>query len=367
MSSIGIIGLPNVGKSTLFSALTKKQVDISNYPFCTIEPNIGIIPVPDERLKKIAKIRNSQKLVEATIKFIDIAGLVKGAHQGEGLGNQFLSHIREVDAILHIIRVFKNEKITHVHNKIDPINDIEIINSELIFKDLETIEKKLQKLEKEAKSGDKKIISQKELLENLKDVLSQGNLIQTFIQNLKESNKERYKNLLKELSLLTEKPIIYVLNQRFEKLKETENLINEIAKKFNIDKENIITLDIKLEKELMDLPPNEQIKYKEELNIKDSAIEKIIKKSYQILNLITFFTSNEKETRAWTILKNKKAPEAGAKVHTDFKNKFIKAEVINWKKLINANSWANAKEKGLIRTEGKDYIIQDGDVVLFKI
>lgn len=367
MFSIGIVGLPNVGKSTLFSALTKRQVDISNYPFCTIEPNIGIISVPDDRLEKLAQFSKSEKSIPAAIKFYDIAGLVKGAAQGEGLGNQFLANIRKVDAILQVVRAFDDKTITHVHNKIDPQNDIEIINWELILKDLETVEKRLEKITKEAKSGKKEFILQKELLENLKNNLEKSVSAKTFLDNLQTNIKEKYEKLIQELCLLTIKPIIYVINQRFEKIQNSNELIDQLNKKIGIPKNQIIILDIKLEKELIDMPQNEQEDYKKELNIEKLAIEVIIKKSYEILNLITFFSTGKSETRAWTIKRGTKAPQAGAVIHTDFENKFIKAEVINWKTLINASSWINAKEKGLLRNEGKEYIVKDGDVIVFKI
>lgn len=367
MFSIGIIGLPNVGKSTLFAALTKKQVDISNYPFCTIEPNVGIISVPDDRLDKLEKFSRSQKVVPAAIKFFDIAGLVKGAHKGEGLGNQFLSNIREVDAIVHVVRVFEDQNIIHVHNKIDPINDIEIVHWELILKDLETVGKRLEKAIKNIKSGSKDSLLEKELLENLKMNLEKGILAIKFLDNLNESQKEKYAALFKELSLLTAKPIIYALNQKFEHIKESGNLINSLALKFGISKNQIIFLDIKLEKEIIDLSQDEQKSYKEGLGIEKLTLDLLIQKSYEILNLITFFTTGEDETRAWTIENGSNAPQAGAKIHSDFENKFIRAEVINWQTLIKSASWSNAREKGLIRSEGKEYVVKDGDVIVFKI
>ena len=332
--SIGIVGLPNVGKSTLFKILTKQEVNIANYPFATIDPNIGIVPVPDKRLQKLAKLSNSKKIIPAVVKFYDIAGLVKGANKGEGLGNQFLSHIREVDAIVEVVRCFKSSEIIHVENKVDPIGDIETINTELILKDLETIEKRLAKLEAEARS-DKKKVKDFELLKKIKTGLDKG----IMVVNQKEILADFKKSVLfKELSLLTAKPQIYLLNGSESDVSE------ELKNKIKSLKADYLTINL--------------------LDIEN--IDELIKRAYQILNLISFLTTGEDETRAWTIERGTKAPQAAGVIHTDFENKFIRAEVINWQKLLEAGGWNQAKQKGLIRLEGKDYVVQDGDVVVIR-
>ena len=354
--SIGIIGLPNVGKSTLFKALTKKEIDISNYPFCTIEPNTGIVSVPDKRLKKLADFFHSKKTIPAVIKFVDIAGLVKGANKGEGLGNQFLSHIREVDAIIHIVRVFEKSEIVHTEKTIDPLRDIKIINTELILKDMETIEKRISDLNKEIKSNRKEAIVEKEIFEKIREELDQGKLI---IQYLKENAgklDEKALSIINQIQFLTAKPIIYLLNSKGEEL--SKELLAEIEKQ-NF---SYLTMDAKENLEISELSQEE----KKELGIQETNLNDLIKKSYQILNLITFFTTGEDETRAWTIKKNSKAPQAGGTIHSDFEEKFIKAEVIQWDKLLEVGGSQNALAKGLIRFEGKDYIVQDGDVIVIK-
>lgn len=354
--SIGIVGLPNVGKSTLFKALTKKQVDISNYPFCTIEPNVGVVAVPDERLQKIAEIVKPEKVTPTIIEFVDIAGLVKNAHQGEGLGNQFLAQIREVKVILQVARAFEDEKVAHLEGKPDPLRDIEIVNLELIMKDLETIEKRLEKIKKEAKSGDKKMLEMLEMLKMLEDWLRQGKLINEQ-PSIRENKDYRLKPELRELQLLTAKPMIYVLNQKTG----SGNQISGMVKKTY---PSIIELDLKLEEELSELTPQE-IK---ELELSSSKLDQLILFCYNVLNLITFYTvAGGKEVRAWTVKKNTPIKEAAGQVHTDFQERFIKAEVVNWQKLIEAGSWPNAREKGWIRTEGKEYLVQDGDVIEIKI
>lgn len=367
---IGIVGLPNVGKSTLFKALTKKQVDIQNYPFCTIDPNIGIVEVPDERLRKLAIFSQSKKIVPTVIEFVDIAGLVKGAAEGAGLGNKFLSHIREVDAIAQVIRIFENPDIIHVPNKIDPISDIETINLELIFKDLDTVNKRLDKTARDAKTGDKDTIAQKIILEIIKTNLENGILAKDIEKKLtNKQEKDIFQLLMKELQLLTSKPIFYILNQDVSEIEseKTKNIINEIKNKFSAPESQIIPIDIKLEMEIAELTEEEQKTYLKELGIKERGLGKIIKCGYEILNLITYLTTGEDETRAWTIKKNIKAPQAAAKIHTDFEKKFVRAEVINWETLLDASSFAQAREKGFLRTEGKDYTVRDGDVIEFKI
>lgn len=338
--SIGIVGLPNVGKSTLFKALTKKQVNIENYPFCTIDPNVGVVQVPDERINKLAEFSHSKKIVPAAIEFVDIAGLVKGAAEGEGLGNKFLANIREVDVIAEVVRVFENDKIIHVHNKIDPENDIGVIEAELILADLETINKRIQKLGKEVKSQDKEAIKKIEIVRKIKVELEAG---KTALKC--DLNKEEI-DLMKDLHLLTLKPILYVFNISGDEPKSVFGL----------------KIDIKTEEDLMEMSDED----KKELGMQ-SNLDKLIIEAYNLLGLITFLTTGEDETRAWTIKKGSTAPEAGAAIHTDFKEKFIKADVINWQKLLDVGSYAQAREKGLVRIEGKDYIVQDGDVIEFKI
>jgi GTP-binding protein YchF len=354
---IGIIGLPNIGKSTLFKAITNIQVDINNYPFCTIEPNIGVVEVPDERVDKLATMFNSKKKLYATIEFVDIAGLVKGAAKGEGLGNKFLHNVREVDALVQVVRTFENTNITHVHETIDPKRDIEIINTELILADMETVTKRLVKLEKETKSTtDKKLLKKKELVEKLKIILDENNLsaVQNFIQLLGEEDFE----LIQDLHLLSFKPILYIFNTI-----NTEGIQEELEKfDISLNENQYLALDVKTEEELLDLDDAD----KKELGLK-SELNNLISKSYQLLNLIVFLTTGEDETRSWSIKKDSTAPRAGRAIHGDFEDKFICADVIAYDDLISVGSRVVAKEKGLLRVEGKEYIVQDGDVIEFKV
>jgi GTP-binding protein YchF len=344
--SIGIVGLPNVGKSTLFKALTKQSVDISNYPFCTIDPNVGVVAVPDERLEKIAQIIKPQKITPTVIEFVDIAGLVKNAHQGEGLGNQFLAHIREVDAICQVVRDFSNERITHIEGQINPQRDIEIVNTELIMKDLETIDKRLEKTKKQARTGDKKLVQELEILNQIKETLEHEKLIFNELSTLD------HEELIQELGLITAKPMIYVFN-----------VAGSSSSSLKINNPSL-SLDLKTESELTELSEEEQ----KELELDPSQLNRLIKICYQTLDLITFYTiTGGQETRAWTLKNGSKVPQAGGVVHSDFEEKFIRAEVINWQKLIEAGSWSSAREKGFLRTEGKDYLVEDGDVIEFKI
>lgn len=346
--SVGIIGLPNVGKSTLFKTLTQQEVDISNYPFCTIDPNVGVVKVPDERLDKIAEIVKPQKTTPTIIEFVDIAGLVKGAHKGAGLGNQFLAHIREADAVVHIVRSFEAKDIKHIEDTLNIERDIDIVNAELMMKDLETLEKHLEKIEKDIKAGDKNTIKELEVLKKIKQSLSEGKMI----SQLNLSEKEQI--LIKHLNFLTAKPMIYLINS-----KGTDDELQAIKALPN----NTIPLDLKLELECTELSAEEL----NELKLKP-RIDVLIKTCYKILDLITFYTiKGGEEARAWTAKRGTLAPQAGGIVHTDFEKKFIRAEVINYNELMETASWAEAKKKGLIRTEGKNYLVKDGDIIEFKI
>ncbi|HKK54156.1 MAG TPA: redox-regulated ATPase YchF [Patescibacteria group bacterium] len=347
--SLAIVGLPNVGKSSLFNLLTKTKAEASNYPFCTIDPNVGIVEVPDERLTALTEISKSQKTIPTAIEFVDVAGLVKGAHKGEGLGNQFLANIRECDAICEVIRDFQDENIIHVTGKINPQEDRETINLELIFADLSTISKRMEKAQKETKTGDKEKIAFFELLQKLKTNLENG----VAIRDVELSEKEE--EIIKQLNLLTIKPILYIVNT------------DSPEKYQNKNEENTLAINVKIEQEIVDLPPSEQEEFLKELNMGTSGLNKLIKASYSLLNLETFLTTGPEESRAWTIKKGATAPEAASVIHTDFQKHFIRVEIINWKDLINAGSEKNAKEQGLIRTEGKDYIVKDGDVCHFLI
>lgn len=324
--SIGIVGLPNVGKSTLFKVLTRQEVNIANYPFATIDPNVGIVPVPDERLEKLAKLSNSKKIVPAVVEFYDIAGLVRGAYKGEGLGNQFLAYIREVNAIVHIVRCFGQGDILHVEGSVNPLRDLETIETELIFKDLETMERRLEKAEADARSGKKETIEMRNNLKKIKESLENGKLI------------GRNDSLIKELNLLTAKPQLFLLNGKPEDVSE------DLTKKIKEMKSDYVIADLSTGREIPEL----------------------ISKAYEILNLISFFTTGEDETRAWTIERGTKAPEAAGVIHSDFEKNFIRAEVINWQKLMAAGDWNQAKQKGWLRLEGKDYLVQDGDVIVIR-
>lgn len=345
--SIGIVGLPNVGKSTLFKALTKKQVDASNYPFCTIEPNVGVVAVPDERLDALSKLNNSEKTIYTTIEFVDIAGLVKGASKGEGLGNKFLANIREVDAILQVVRRFNDPNVIHVHGEVNPKSDREVINLELIFADLEIVNKILEKASSKLKGAhDKKDEQYIETLIKIKNTLESEKMISSIDLNDEE------KLSIKSLNLLTAKPMLYSYNV-------DESEINDHS-------DDGIAICAKIESELAELDENDAKEYMKTLGMTETGLNKLIKESYCALNLITFLTSGPKESRAWTVEKNSRAPQAAGKIHTDFEKGFIRAEVINWQDLLNCGGETNAKEKGLIRLEGKDYIVKDGDTMVFR-
>ncbi len=358
---MGVVGLPNVGKSTLFNAITEAGAESANYPFCTIEPNIGVVDVPDERLEVLGKIYNTQKITPASIEFMDIAGLVAGASHGEGLGNKFLSHIREADAIVHVVRCFDNDKIIHVSGSVDPIRDIEIINLELVLSDLEQVTKKYEKDAKLIKTGDKSLIESVDVLKKVKEHLENGKCVRTL------SLTDKEKEILQSFSLLTAKPVIYVANIAEKDIMIGENEHSKKVQEF-AQKENsgCIVLCARIEEELVSLPKEERPIYKEELGIKESGLEKLVKASYDLLGLMSYLTAGEKEVRAWTIKKGTKAPQAAGKIHTDFEKGFIKAEIVSYQDLVEAGSFLKAKEKGKVRIEGKEYVMQDGDVVLFR-
>ncbi len=343
----GIVGLPNVGKSTIFKALTKKQVDAENYPFCTIEPNIGVVPVKDVRVGKLAKIASAEKTVYATVEFVDIAGLVRGAHEGKGLGNKFLAHIREVDVIVQVIRSFADKNIFHTEGEVDVDRDKDIINVELIYADIEMIEKVIIKLEKEVRAQNKEAQKKTAVLEKIKSSLEEEVMINT----VPLTKEERL--LIKEYNFLTDKPIIYLKNS--DGIQEHE------------DEKNLIEINAKIELELGDMSEEEREDYKQELGLKESGLDRLIRESYRQLNLISFFTAGEIEAKAWSVTSGSTAPVAAGKIHTDFEKNFIKAEVVSCDNFIKYNGWAGAKKEGVVVEKGKDYVVKDGDVVFFKV
>ena len=357
---LGVVGLPNVGKSTLFNAITQAGAQAANYPFCTIEPNVGVVPVPDERLNVLARMYAPEKLTPTTIEFVDIAGLVRGAYKGEGLGNKFLSHIREVDAIVHEVRCFEDENIVHVDGSVDPARDMETINLELIFADLETIERRADRARKNGKGGDKQCLAEAALCDRIKAHLESGKPVRT----MELSDDEHA--AVKAMFLLTTKPVIYVANISEDEIGQENPLADKLYAAAKAEGAEALTICAKVEEEIAELSPEEKQAFIEELGIGESGLDKLVKACYKLLGLISYLTAGPKEVRAWTIERGTKAPQAAGKIHTDFERGFIRAEIVSYDTLMENGTMLACKEKGLIRSEGKDYVMQDGDIVVFR-